>query len=669
MQKKLALIFSIFLLLAVTSLACAQGAAPQDEQGLIEVARAMRSKGKVQFNFKDLDITQFIRFMSELLGENIVVDPSVKGTVSVVSPKAINFKEARQVMLSVLEMNSLSFQQMGGYSKVIPADKGTSTKNQVLKSAQSVAPGEQMVVQVVPLDFVKAAFVVDPIKLGVPGIGIQPLSSGGSVVLSGRASQLNQAANIIRALDAPDSIRAIRVFPLKYTSPKLMEGHLNAIAKDANSKLADLLAIGDDRSSKIILVGSRQALREGQRILTDLDIPARVGNFHVYKLQNADAKVVAEQLSQILAVAARLAPDAKVSSVVPDLPTNSLIFTASQEQYAALAAILKELDIQPKQVLIRGLIAEVNLSKLNSAGIDWSAWGGDAGNNLLIGGVAELGKSSVPPTFLQWFKDMTTEESTTTDAQGNAIKTTNTKGMGLIYTYIRMLNSLNAVNVLSMPRLMTTDNLPGILQVGQVIPQLKGKTSDISNPNSVQSNYEYKDTGLILKVTPHIRSGNLVALEIEQSTEDLLSTPGDPTPTTSKRLIKTSVLVSNGETVILGGLIKEVERSLKNRVPGLSYIPLIGNLFTSQEKQREKVDLMVFLTPYIVESPKHVSDLTNTITDGNMQLSPAEIKRIDDYRIEYEKSRRKEGIPSESLQIKRNAASEDVRVESTQKGK
>lgn len=669
MPKKIFILCALLLLFITATQIYAQDAPPvaaQGEQNLVEAARAMRATGKVQFNFKDLDITQFIRFMSELLGENIVVDPAVKGAVSVVSPRAVSFKEARQVMLSVLEMNGLSFQEMSGYSKVIPVAKGPSTKNQVIKGTQSVTPGEQMAVQVVPLDYVKAAYVVEPVKAGVSGIIVLPLSSGSGVVLSGRTSQLSQAASIIRALDAPDGIRAIKVIPLKYTSPKLVEGHLNAIAKDANSKLSDLLAIGDDRSSKIVLVGGRQSLRESERILADLDVPAKVGNFHVYKLNNADAKVVAEQLSQILAVAARLAPDSKVSSVVPDLPTNSLIFTASQEQYLALSAILKELDTQPKQVLIRGLIAEVNLTKLNSAGVDWSMWGGDAGDNVLAGGIAELGKSGVPPTFMQWFKDMTTKESTTTDANGNAVTTTNTQGMGLIYAYIKMLNSFNAINVLSMPRLMCTDNLQGTLQVGQVIPQLKGKTSDISNPNAVQNSYDYKDTGLILKVTPHIRSGNLVALEIEQSTEDLMSTPGDPTPVTSKRLIKTSVLVANGETIILGGLIKEVERTLKNRVPGLSYIPLVGNLFTSQEKQREKVDLMVFLTPYIIESPKQASDLTLSVTHGDQTLSPSEKKKIVDFHDAYETSGKKEGIPRETL-MPNQVKSGDVNREAQQK--
>lgn len=668
----------LFAFIIVASLsAMAYAAEPvvedeQSEQNLIAAAQVMRESGRVQFNFKDLEMIQFIRFMSELLGENILVDPAVKGTVSVVSPKVISIKEARQVMLSVLEMNGLSLQGMEGYSKLSPANKGPSTTNEVIKGPQSIAPSEQVAVQIVPLEYVKAAYVVEPVKLGVPGLNIAPLAGGSGVLLTGRSVLLNNAVRIIRALDAPDSIRTIKTFTLKHTSAKLVEGHLNAIAQDPTSKLAALFSIGDERSSKINVVGSREALAEAEKVILELDIQSSVNNFHVYRLQNADAQTVSEQISQILAVAAKLQPDpnnaSAQSSVVPDLSTNSLVFTATQEQYNAIRGILEELDVQPKQVLLRGLIAEVNLNKLNSAGIDWAAWGGDAGDNLLIGGGAQLGATGIPAQFQQWFADMTRKEETIRNPDTGAIigTTTNTQGMGLLYAYIKMLNTFNAINILSMPRLMCTDNMPSALQVGHVIPMMKGQTSDISNPAATQSSYEYKDTGLILKVTPHIRSGNLVALDIEQTVEDLVSATGNTTPTTSKRLIKTNVLAANNETIILGGLIREVERTLKNRVPGFSYIPLLGNLFTSQERTREKVDLMVFLTPTIIETPQQAREATISVTTGEPDISIGERQTIMKNYEEFLKSNAQEGVTKDNLLA--NTASEDQKPKKKEPG-
>jgi len=652
-NKKLLYILFITVMLSLGGCAYAQGPDDmQDEQNLIEAAREMRSTGHIQLNFKDLDMAKFIHFMSELLGENIVVDPSVGGKVSVVSPRPISIKESKQVMLSVLEMNNLAMQDMGGYSKVLPLSAGPTVDNMVIKGDQNIMPGEALTVQVVPLKYVRAGYVVGPLKSAVPALSVTPLGSGRGVMLAGKASVLNRACSVIRALDAPDSIRSIKIFSLAYANPKMIEAQLNAMSKDESSKLAGLLAIADERTNRIIIVGSGQSLRESERILKSLDVPSKAENFHVYRLINADAKAVAEQLSQILAVAAKLSPDPKgviPSTVVPDLPTNSLIFTATQEQFNSLKEILSKLDTQPKQVLLRGLIAEVNLNKLNSAGIDWAAWGGAVAGDAVIAGNAQLGTASVPSDIISLYQSLITEEKVTYDANGNAVTTTNTNGKALMYAYVKLLNKFDAINVLSMPRLMCTDNLPSHLQVGQVIPQMKGSLTDTTNPSAVQNSYEYKDVGLILNVTPHVRSGNLVALEIEQRVEDLLTTTGSTTPVTSKREIKTNVLVANGETIILGGLIREAEKALRNRVPIFSYIPLIGNLFKSNEKQREKVDLMIFLTPYILETPAHASSITNQIINDGQNLSEAEKGLLQRNHTDYEKSVKQQGISKEML--------------------
>ena len=155
--------------------------------------------------------------------------------------------------------------------------------------------------------------------------------------------------------------------------------------------------------------------------------------------------------------------------------------------------------------------------------------------------------------------------------------------------------------------------------------------------------------GLPFAAGPLLRSGNLVALEIEQRIEDLLTTQSSTTPITSKREIKTSVLVANGQTVILGGMIKETEKALRNRVPFFSYIPILGGLFKSNEKQKEKIDLMIFLTPYIIKTPQDATNITNQIINDQQQLSPAELKQLKDNHENYQKSLKKEEVKKEIL--------------------
>jgi general secretion pathway protein D len=410
--------------------------------------------------------------------------------------------------------------------------------------------------------------------------------------------------------------------------------------------LVGLIAMPDLSSRKIIAVAENDILDRTEKFIKELDVDTRDSDFHIYNLKNINAKNAAEQLSTILAASARMLPGDPSSSipptVVPDLTTNSLIFSASRAQYESLSKILDQIDVQPKQVLLRGLIAEVNLSNLDRAGIDWSTFGGNIMGDAVLGSQLSLGGGGVPSTFLDWYNRLMTQEEDVYDERGTFIRTrTTTRAAALIYTYVEMLKQFDAINVLSMPRIMCMDNQESSFQIGDVIPVLKGTASDLANPNAIQTNYDYKPTGITLTVTPQIRSGNLVALDIVQTTEDVKSSGA--TPTTLKREIKTSVLVANGDTVILGGLVREAETVLRQKVPGFSYIPLIGGLFSKTVKQHQKIDFMMFLTPYIVESPEQIQPITTGIVlSGDMGLSEAESavqKRLEEIFRKSQKKR------------------------------
>ncbi len=638
-------LITIFFLFSCFSPALAQEDPQQgqDEENLVEAARIMRDSGRAQFNFSEIDIVSFVRFMSELLDENIIVPPSIKGEVSVLSPHSVSLDEARQIMLSVLEMNGLTLQEMGDYSKIVSLKQGASAENVIRKSRTGPGIGEQVVSQVVPLKYVTSDFIAEAVKQASgKDVGIFPVGTGNEILLSGRAADVNRAVSLIQTLDVATSIRRSESVSLEHASPRLVAAHLSNLAKDKAGPLSNLVALADDSSSQIILVGERDTISEAKVLISSLDVPARGGDFHVYRLQNADAETVAEQLSEILSVASRLKPaqsEAEMpSTVVADIPTNSLIFAAQPSQYQSIVNIIEKIDIQPKQVMLRGLIAEVNITKLNDAGIDWATWGGTVTGDAYLATQAQLGNTSVPSEFINYFRDLTTREEKLRE-NGDIIGTTTTyDSKALIYSYIKMTKQFDAINVLSMPRLLCTDNMESELQVGQVIPQLSSKVSDVTNPNSVQNSYEYKDTGLILTVTPHIRSGGLVTLDIEQSTEEVLSAMTSDTPVTAKRKIKTTAQVGNGDTIILGGLIREAEKAMKQRVPGLSYIPLIGNLFKSNTKQKEKVELMLFLTPYIIDKPSDAEQLTRDIViSGDHGMGEVERNLQQRLEMEYQK--------------------------------
>ena len=584
----------------------------EEEQNLIEAAKEMRRSGLVQFNFKDMDLVRFMRFMSEVLQENIIVPPNINSKITIISPHPVTVRESREIMLSTLQMYNFSLQNMGSYS--IVRQGGNSPSPNVYRGRSGPGFGEETVTYIVPIDYVTIESIVPAIQQTFgPALIAIPVGNGRDILLQGRATDVRKGMELIRRMDTPQSARITRTFELKYGDPATVAAQLNAIA-GANGPLQGLNAIADAPSKKVIVIGSTAAVDRATKIIRDLDVDSKIGDFHIYKLKNIDATAASEQVAKVLAsTATMLGADAAKfpATVVPDVATNSLIFAATQRQFDSLVPILDAIDVQPKQILLSGFIAEINVTNLENNGIDWNVVGGMMFDDLLIGSNMSLGESSVPSTFMQWFNELSKREELL-ERGGSTYTMTNYNPMALMYATINMLKKYNAVNVLSVPRLMCTDNKESSFQVGQVIPVLKGATSDLSNPSAVQSNFDYKDTGLTLTVTPHIRSGNLVAMDIKQTTEDVLTAAGDPTPRTSKREVNTSVVVADGETIILGGMIKETERSLSRKVPGLSYIPLIGGLFKNISKEKEKIDFVIFLTPQIIEDPTEMRRATMT---------------------------------------------------------
>lgn len=583
----------------------------EDEQALMDAAKAMRRSGLVQFNFKDMDLVRFMRFMSEVLEENIIVPPNVNSKITIISPHPVTIRESREIMLSTLQMYNFSLQDMGSYS--IVRQGGVSPSPNVYRGRSGPGFGEETVTYIVPLDYITIESIVPALQQSFgPLLMVLPVGNGKDILLQGRATDVNKGVDLIRKMDTPQSARVSRTYDVKYADPTVVASQLNAIA-GANGPLQGLNAIADAPSKKVIVIGSRSAVDKSAAIVRDLDVDAKIGDFHIYQLKNIDATAAAEQVGRILAsTATMLGSDAArfPATVVADVATNSLIFAATQRQYDSLVPILDRIDVQPKQILLRGFIAEINVSNLENNGIDWNFVGGQIWDQFMLGGMAQVGESSIPSQFMSFYTDLSKKQRIEYDVHGNAYQTTETQPLALMYATVDLLKRYNAVNILSVPRLMCTDNKESSFQVGQVIPVLKGSTSDLTNPNSIQSNYDYKDTGLTLTVTPHIRSGNLVVMDIKQTTEDVMTPAGVPTPITSKREVNTSVVVADGETIILGGMIKETETSMNRRVPGISYIPLIGGLFKKVSKEKQKVDFVIFLTPQIIESPEEMRGAT-----------------------------------------------------------
>ena len=624
-----ALVFSLVFFLSTPSEAAviANGIGEHDERTLIEAARAMRASGMVQFNFTDLELVAFVRFVSEIMQRPIIIPPNATGRITVISPRPSTIQEARQIFISVLLAHGWGLQNMGEYDRLV---QGVGTPSPDHRNPPR--HGEEVITYIATLRYIVADFVAHSMQQAFGHtVIVLPVGNGRDILLQGRATDVTRAREIIRSLDVQRSANVSSVLTLSYADPGLVANQLNAIAH-MGTHLRGLSATGDPNSRQVVLVGESRVIAEAERIIAQLDVDFQESEFHIHRLRHIDATAASEQISRVLAASAQMTRDGHFipASVVPDLTTNSLIFTATQRQFDSIQRILEEIDIQPRQVLIRGFIAEINVTNLDRAGIDWAILGGQIWDNFMLGATGQLGEMGVPAQFAQWFSELSRREERVTDATGT-YTITNYRPLALLYATVEMLRRYDAINVLSVPRLMATDGRESSFQVGQVIPVMTGMASDLTNPSALQQSINYRDTGLTLTVTPHIRSGNLIALDIEQSTEDVLTAMGATMPVTAKRHVRTSVIVEDGETIIIGGMVKETERHLRRRVPGLSYIPLIGRLFQRVSREREKLDFVIFLTPHIVDNTQQRREVINQVaaTIGDPEMRLAEMSPVE----------------------------------------
>ncbi len=587
MKSILVVLIIVFFAFAVGHVYAATKASEIDKK-----ARKARLAGRVHLDFKDADISVFIKFISELTGKNFVVSPQVRGKVTVISPTAVSIKDAYRAFLSVLEANGFTVVPSGSFYRIVPL-RNVRTKGVPSYSGKySPVRGVVFVTQVVPVYNVDVRNVYNVVRPLVSIYGnISYAVASNSLVITDSASNIRRILSVVRKIDRVNV--EMKVVTLRFAGADIVAQKLSKLAGKGGG-LPEFKVAAYDRANALLIVASKPLMKRLLGIVKHLDrkAPVRRSLFHIYHLSNADAKKVAKNLSAIVKTMKGGKGVVSTVTVAADTGTNSIIVKATPEEYQALLPVIKCMDKSRKQVLIKALIVEVNLTKLHKEGFSWEAIGGKIWGSVMYGGKIVVGGGG-GIDFGEFI--------------GTIGNTTITEVIGATLNLIR---KYGALNVLSSPRITCLDNEQASLMVGQVIPRLKNETTNISNTSTVNKSYEYEKIGLELRVTPHITSNNFVRLEINQVVEELLSPIGSPTPTTSRRSISTTVVVNNGQTVVLGGLIKNILKKELWKAPILSNIPIIGGLFKAVNTERGKVDLIIFLTPYIIQRPAGLSEMS-----------------------------------------------------------
>jgi general secretion pathway protein D len=617
---------------------------------------------QIHLNFRDVEILNVIRLMSELTGKNFLVDDNVRGKVTLIAPEPMSIDEAYQVFLSILEIQGFTVVPQGPVIKVIPsADIKDSPIPTVTDEEGTLRPvgSDAFVTQLISLEFADVNQIrglVSP--LVSKESSLLSYAPTNTLILTETASNIARLKKIIAALDVKAPTKIFRVLPLQHADAGELAGSLQTAlqglaerntgaevpqpaepaerrrrrrqrsSQSSPSTRDGPTILPDTRTNSLILIATPANMDVATDLIAKLDIPTPSGRgkIHVYYLSHANAEELAQvltaqapeiaQIQEAQADGPSQRPGRPTTGKTPteititaDKPTNSLVITAEPETYAIIEDIIEKLDIRRSQVLVEGLIAEVSLDTARDLGVEW--------------------RIIEQPNGTQVFASATGSDSTGVLADPTGLLSTPGFLVGALRNTIRLnvggseqqllnipvllraFQGNTNVEVLATPNLLTTDNEEAEIVVGEQRPFLTSvnRVPDAGIIN-VSNTFDFRDTGITLRITPQISKGNTVRTELFLEITRFVSESEVGAVTTTKRSTKTTVIVDDGQTIVLGGLIQDAHNEANTSIPCLGNVPLLGFAFRQSGVQSNKTNLLIFLTPHIITTHDDVERVT-----------------------------------------------------------
>jgi general secretion pathway protein D len=617
---------------------------------------AAKTGEPVTLNFQGAEIEAVARTFASITGRNVVVDPRVKGTLTLVTDKPVSRAVALGQFVAALRLQGYTLVDAAGLYKVVPEAEAKLQSDGVTiqdDTSANLPSSNQIATQIFKLNHESANNLVPVLRpLISPNNTINANPGTNSLVITDYGDNLRRLSRIIAALDVANATD-VEVIPLKHAIASdlapLVLRLLGSSGSAAPAGQADTsfktTLMPESRSNALIVRASNGAqLALVRSLILKLDQPeansnnGAAGNIHVVYLKNADATKLAVTLRAAMSatpsqpsVPGAAAAPAPVTGgqIQADAATNSLIITASEPQYRQLRAVIDKLDARRAQVFVESLIAEVSMDKAAEFGIQWQGALGQAGDGVigLLGSNFGTGGKNII--------NLATGAATGTIAPARGLNigaAQNTNGVYVLGFLARFLEESGSGNVLSTPNLLTLDNEEAKIVIGQNVPFPTGQYANTGTSTSSVSpftTYERKDVGLTLKVKPQISENGTVKLAIYQEVSNVLASTLNATsgPTTNKRTIESNVLVEDGAIVVLGGLLQDEYAGNQEKVPGLGDVPFFGNLFKSEARSRKKTNLMVFLRPVVVRDVRSIDKLSmdryDLMRSGMQDAQPA----------------------------------------------
>ena len=636
---------------------------------------APQNEGAWKINMKKADIRTFIEQVSDITGYSFIVDPRVKGEVTVVSNTEMSSDDIFDMFQSVLRIHGYAAVKTGNVVKIVPTQ---GAKQEDLPLSSGALSNEKMVTRVIPVENTNATELVPILRPMVPQYGhLAAVSSANALIISDHANNIGRIIEIIRRIDSAES-EEVEVVQLKYAwvgdvvktleqlTPVETGGAKKSTRAAGNVRVR---VVAEERTNRLILRGEKSARARVKALVVDLDRPVEsTGSTQVIYLRHAEAEKVAEILSALVsgqsatassrssssarsgsaAAAATLATPTATSgdiTIQADETLNALIVRAAPADLAEIRNIVDQLDVRRAQVLIEAAFVEVSGSASEALGVQWGY--GDPANGLAGTSLAASGQ--LPLSAIAGLIEGGEAGAEAANFSGLLAGGANESGdvkMGLV---IQAVESNSNTNLLSTPSIMTLDNEEAEIIVGENVPFITGTSLSSNNDNPFQT-IERQDVGLTLRVTPQINDGNVVRLQLVQEVSNVSSETisGAADISTQKRSVKSVILANDGEIIVTGGLVRDDLEEVVKKVPLLGDIPLLGALFRAKEEKITKRNLLLFLQPTIIRDDVSANKVSQDKYDQMRGLS----LRIDQYgNIEREA---RSPFPEDAREVLRN---------------
>lgn len=578
-----------------------------------------------KINLKEADIKAFIAQVSDITGQSFIVDPRVKGRVTVISSASMTAKEVYELFLSVLNVHGYAAVPSSGIVKITP---NNNAKQDTIPVQQGALVGAELVTRVIEVKNTAAIELVPILRPMIPQYGhLAGVASANALIISDHAENINRILEIIKRIDGAES-EELEVVQLENAwvgevvqlLEKLEPVQTSAKKGGSNRGATRVTVVAEERTNRLIIKGEKSARKRVRLLVQELDRPTEHGgSTKVIYLRHGDATKVAEIIKNLISNTSKSAKrNVKGQKEAPtialniqaDETLNALVIRADPADLVDIEEIVRQLDVRRAQVLIEAAIVEISGDVSDALGIQWASINPDGG---VVGAInfSNIGNSVANVAAAVGSGTPVTGLAEGISVVGGERSTDSQSGYGALLQ--ALANSTNA-NLLSTPSIMTLDNEEAEIIVGQNVPFITGSsTTSASGTSNPFQTISREDVGLTLKVVPQINEGDVIRLQVEQEVSAVVPTSEAVQSAdliTNKRSIKTTILADDGETIVLGGLIQDDFTRSESKVPLLGDLPLLGKLFKSSSRTRVKRNLLVFLKPNILRDQAKIDAYT-----------------------------------------------------------